>query len=346
MVIAFIINELAKEADSYTTVHMAYHAHRLGHEPLLVEVGRLSYDPDGEMGGTAYSPPKRTFKTVATFMEALRKNEPRHITSKDIDVLMLRNDPSDDLVTRPWAVGAGIIFGQLAARNGVLVLNDPFGLAGATSKLYFQHFPSIVRPRTLITRELDQIKTFFEEQDQQIILKPLQGSGGRNVFKVNDQNLGNLRQIVDAISRDGYVIAQEYLPDAAQGDIRLFVMNGSPLQRDGHYAAFRRVTAKGDVRSNIKAGAAPAAVKVTQTMLDLVEAVRPKLITDGMFLAGLDIVGDKLMEINVFSPGGLHNISKLEGVDFFEPVIQAIERKLGYKKLYGDRVPNEELAVH
>jgi glutathione synthase len=81
-------------------------------------------------------------------------------------------------------------------------------------------------------------------------------------------------------------------------------------------------------------------------MLDLVEAVRPKLIADGMFLAGLDIVGDKLMEINVFSPGGLHNISKLEAVDFFEPVVQAIERKLLYKQLYGGQLSNEQLAVH
>ena len=346
MTIAFVINDIAKELDSYTTVHLAYHAYRLGHHPLFLDVGHLSYDPDGAMGGQAHEPPKRGFKTVATFMDAVRKSPGRHVSSKEIDVLMLRNDPSDDLVARPWAVGAGIIFGQLAAKNGVLVLNDPFGLAGATSKLYFQHFPAVVRPSTLITRDLDQIKAFFEEEDRQIILKPLQGSGGRNVFKVNEQNLGNLRQIIEAIGRDGYVIAQEYLPQAAQGDIRLFVMNGTALQRDDHYAAFRRVTAKGDVRSNIKAGGSPAAVKVTDTMLGLVEAVRPKLIADGMFLAGLDIVGDKLMEINVFSPGGLHNISKLEGVDFFEPVIQAIERKLLHKGLYGGQLDNKQLAVH
>ena len=346
MVIAFVINELEKELETYTTVHLAYHAYRWGHEPLFIEVGSLSYDPDGAMGGNAYAPTKRTSRTVATFMEDVRKSRSKHVTSKDIDVLLLRNDPSDDLVTRPWAVSAGIIFGQLAARNGVLVLNDPFGLAGATSKLYFQHFPAIVRPHTLITRDLGQIKAFFEEQGQQIILKPLQGSGGRNVFKVNGMNVDNMRQIVEAIARDGYVIAQEYLPDAAQGDIRLFVMNGSALEVDGHYAAFRRVTAKGDVRSNIKAGGSPAKVKVTQTMLDLVQAVRPKLIEDGMFLVGLDIVGDKLMETNVLSPGGLANISKLEGVDFFEPVIRSIERKLMYKELYSGNIANGALAVY
>ena len=159
-------------------------------------------------------------------------------------------------------------------------------------------------------------------------------------------NVDNMRQIVEAIARDGYVIAQEYLPEAAQGDIRLFVMNGSALEVDGHYAAFRRVTAKGDVRSNIKAGGSPAKVKVTQSMIDLVEAVRPKLIEDGMFLVGLDIVGDKLMEINVLSPGGLANISKLEGVDFFEPVIRSIERKLMYKQLYSGNIVNVALAVY
>lgn len=344
MVIAFVINEISKELDGYTTAHLAYHAHRLGHEVMFLGVGDLSYDPNGAMGGMAHQPPRRKFKTVATFMDACRKSKARHVTSDTIDTLLLRNDPSDDLVTRPWAVGAGIIFGQLAARNGVLVLNDPFGLAGATSKLYFQHFPARVRPRTLITRDLAQIKAFYEEEQGQMILKPLQGSGGRNVFKVEGKDLGNLRQIVEAIGRDGFIIAQEYLPEAARGDIRLFVMNGSPLKCDGHFAAFRRVTAKGDVRSNIKAGGSPAAVKVTKGMLDLVEAVAPKLVADGIFLAGLDIVGDKLMEINVFSPGGLGNISRLEEVNFFDPVIAAIERKLEHKRAYAGQLTNVQLA--
>lgn len=345
MVIGFVINNISTEKEHNTTVYLAMHAHRMGHRVLFLGVGDLCYTPDGRMGAKAYEPPKRAFKTSVTFMAACRSAAEQRISSADLDVLMLRNDPSDDLVTRPWAQQAGIIFGDVAAANGVLVLNDPTSLAGATNKMYFQHFPAVLRPRTLITRDVAEIRTFFAEQKQLMILKPLQGSGGRNVFRVNDKNIGNLNQIIEAISRDGYVIAQEYLPDAKDGDVRLFVMNGSALERNGKYAAFRRVNARTDIRSNLKAGGTPTAVKVTDTMLELVEVVRPKLIKDGMFLVGLDIVGDKLMEINVFSPGGLLFITQLEHVNFFEAIIEAVERKHTYKTLYGPAIRNKLLAA-
>jgi len=345
MVIGFVVNNVSTEKEHNTTVHLAMHAHRMGHRALFLGVGDLCYTPDGLMGAKAYEPPKRAFKTAATFMAACRTAKEQRISSSDLDVLMLRNDPSDDMVIRPWAQQAGIIFGEVAATNGVLVLNDPTSLAGATNKMYFQHFPAILRPRTLITRDVEEIRTFFAEQQQRMILKPLQGSGGRNVFRVNDKNIGNLTQIIEAISRDGYVIAQEYLPDAKEGDVRLFVMNGEALEHKGKYAAFRRVNARADIRSNLKAGATPTLVKVTDTMLELCEVVRPKLIKDGMFLVGLDIVGDKLMEINVFSPGGLTFITELEQMNFFEPIIRSIEQKHHYKTLYGVGIRNKLLAA-
>lgn len=345
MIIGYVINDIATEKDHNTTVQLAMQAQRMGHRVLLMGVADLCYTADGRMGAKAYEPPARAYRSGAAFMAACRKVVPQRISSADLDVLMLRNDPSDDLVQRPWAQQAGIIFGEVAATDGVLVLNDPASLAGATNKMYFQHFPSVLRPRTLITRDVEEIRAFFTEQDQRMILKPLQGSGGRNVFRVNDQNIGNLNQIIEAICRDGYVIAQEYLPDAKDGDVRLFVMNGAPLQRDGKYAAFRRVNAKADIRSNLKAGATPTPVKVTDTMLELVEVVRPKLMKDGMFLVGLDIVGDKLMEINVFSPGGLLYIVELEHANFYETIIQAVEKKHHYKQLYGERIRNKLLAT-
>jgi len=345
MVIGFVINDIASEKDHNTTVHLAMHAQRMGHRVLFLGVGDLCYTPDGRMGAKAYEPPKRLFKSSVIFMAACRKAEAQRISSTDLDVLMLRNDPSDDLITRPWAQQAGMIFGEVAAADGVLVLNDPTSLGGATNKMYFQHFPAILRPRTLITRDVQEIRAFFAEQKELMILKPLQGSGGRNVFRVNHQNIGNLNQIIEAISRDGYVIAQEYLAEASQGDVRLFVMNGAPLEHKGKYAAFRRVNAKTDIRSNVKAGGKPTAVKVTDTMLELVEVVRPKLMKDGMFLVGLDIVGDKLMEINVFSPGGLIYATDLERVNFFETIIHAVEKKHHYKTFYGDRIRNKLLAI-
>src|SRR5690349_13370413 len=98
--------------------------------------------------------------------------------------------------------------------------------------------------------------------------------------------------MIDAVTRDGYAIAQEFLPAAKDGDTRLFLMNGQPLVVDGKYCAFRRISAKGDVRSNLHAGGRLAKATVTDEMLKLAEIVRPKLVADGMFLVGLDIVGD------------------------------------------------------
>ncbi len=188
-------------------------------------------------------------------------------------------------------------------RHGVIVLNDPNGLAKAMNKMYFQLFPEQVRPRTLITRDREEIRKFAMEEGGNIVLKPLQGSGGTGVFLVRIDDLSNLNQMIEAVSRDGYVIAQEYLPAASEGDTRLFLMNGQPFRYKGKYAAFRRVRTGDDMRSNIHAGGKLRQAEISDMHLKIAEIVRPKLVQDGMFLVGLDIVGDKLMEINVFSPG-------------------------------------------
>ncbi|TPE45575.1 glutathione synthetase [Pontibacter mangrovi] len=348
MTIGFVVNDITTEKPGYTTIFLAQRMHNKGHVVYLMGVGDLAYYPDGYMGADAIqADPKHKYKSPATYLEALQGEKANRVrvTAPDLDVLMLRNDPSAEGEGRAWAQNAGIIFGQLALRHGTIVLNDPTKLSDAVNKMYFQHFPEAVRPRTLITRDKEEIKQFYNEQKNNIILKPLQGSGGSGVFMVKKNDATNLNQIVEAISRDGYVIAQEYLPQASEGDTRLFVMNGEALQHKGKYCAIRRVNSKDDIRSNMHAGGSAQAAKVDQKMLDLVELVKPKLIQDGMFLVGLDIVGDKLMEINVFSPGALPDASEMEGVDFSEPVIEALERKVHYKKTYGVQINNKTVAM-
>jgi glutathione synthase len=202
-----------------------------------------------------------------------------------------------------------------------------------------------VRPRTCISRCVKEIKRFIDEQNDRVVIKPLQGSGGKNVFLIGPEERANLNQMIDAVLRDGYCVAQEYLPAAAEGDVRLFVMNGRPLMQGGKYAAFRRVNKSGDARSNMHSGGESEAVEVTADMLRLVEVVRPKLVSDGMFLVGLDIVADKLIEVNVFSPGGIGSSSEFAGVDFAKVVIEDLERKVEYRKYYNGRMKNVELAT-
>jgi glutathione synthase len=229
-------------------------------------------------------------------------------------------------------------------RHGVIVLNDPNGLSGALNKMYFQLFPEDVRPRTIITRDRDEIKKFAKHEGGNIVLKPLQGSGGQSVFLVRKDDLSNLNQMVDAVSRDGYVIAQEYLPAANEGDTRLFLMNGQPLRYRGKYAAFKRLRSGEDMRSNIHAGGVKAQAELTDMHFKLAEIVRPKLVQDGMFFVGLDIVGDKLMEINVFSPGGLGSAQKFEKVNFNHAVLDALERKVEYMGYYRRNFDNIEMS--
>nr|WP_321223634.1 glutathione synthetase [uncultured Psychroserpens sp.] len=345
MKIAFIINDHNTEKSNYTTPLLGYTAYKRGHDVYFIGVGELSYASKGHLSVRAKTIKDQSFKSQDTFFKAVQKEEFTTVSSENLDVLFLRNNPADEINERDWAQNAAFIFGEIAMRNGVIVLNHPNSLAGAVNKMYFQHFPEILRPKTVITRDHQEVKDFFEKQKRKMILKPLQGSGGTNVFMMDKKNEHNLSQTIDAICRDGFVIAQEYLTEAKNGDTRLFLLNGLPLQVDGQYAMMQRVNASGDIRSNIHAGGRPEKAKMTDQIMELADIVRPKLVQDGMFLVGIDIVGNKLMEINVFSPGGLNVMGDMYGVDFSVPVIEAIEKKVHYKAMYDDYLFNSRLAT-
>jgi glutathione synthase len=346
MRLAFVVNDIATEEAGYTTTRLGVAAVNRGWEAWVISVGNLEYDPDEQVRASARRVPKKRYKEGKSYLRDLQgpKAIEERVTIDDLDVLMLRNDPSTEKGRREWAKSAAIDFGRVAMRSGVIVLNDPNGLAKAQNKMYFQTFPEEVRPLTLITRHRDQIKAFVQDRGR-CVLKPLQGSGGEGVFLVRSDDLANLNQIIDAVTRDGYVIAQEYLEKAEQGDTRLFLMNGLPLRHRGRYAAFRRVRRGGDLRSNIHAGGTLAKADLDADAFALAEMVRPKLVQDGMFLVGLDIVGNKLMEINVFSPGGLGSAQRFEGVNFSEAVLNSLERKVQYMGYYERKFDNREMAT-
>jgi glutathione synthase len=344
--IGFVVNDVRTEEAGFTTTRLGCEAVNQGHEVFVFGVGDLAYDPDEFIRARAYTAPRKSYKSHEVYLKELQSDKAARtrITVDELDMLMLRNVPSDDYLKRPWASTAAAEFGRLAMRHGVIVVNEPNGLAKASTKMYFQLFPEQVRPRTLITRDRDEIKAFAREE-RTIVLKPLQGSGGASVFLVRPDDIPNLNQMIDAVSRDGFVIAQEYLPAAQEGDTRLFMMNGRPLRAKGKYAAFRRVREGGDMRSNIHAGGKLAPAEVTDTALHIAEIVRPKLVQDGMFFVGLDIVGDKLMEINVFSPGGLGSAQRFTKVNFNRYVIEALERKVEYMKFYGRNFDNVDMCT-
>ena len=347
MLIAFFVNDIEREYENYTTTVLAHRAMIRGHRVCYITPEDWVLNPDDSLSVHGRFLPDRKYKDRSEFFKALKSGKESEIERVDIgevDVIMLRNDPSID-TDRPWAMEAGILFGREAVRRGCIVLNDPDSLGRAINKLYFQSFPAEARAETLITKHASDIKAFAKAHKGNIILKPLQGSGGSGVFKLDAKNASNLNQMIEAIGRDGYIIAQAYVPAAKKGYIRFFLMNGKPLELDGKYAALRRVAAKDDIRSNIHAGGKAEAVEIGETELKVAEIIRPKLMADGMFLVGVDIVGDKILEVNVFSPGNLESCSKLAGVDFSETVIEAIERKVDIARQYEHTFDNRHLAI-
>ena len=347
MKICFVVNSIESEGAG-TTVYMMYEAWKRKHEVHLMGVGDFSFTQNEALSIISITLPKsHKPETPEEYLEILQgeKAKKQKIVAKDLDVLFIRNNPTEEGSGRHWAEQAGVAFGRMVQQEGVLVLNDAFALSNAfIDKLYFEELPAHVKPASLITRDKQEILDFFETHKKKMILKPLEGSGGRGVYLI-DKNEKNLNQIIENLTAQGYIIAQQYLPAAKEGDVRVLVLNGKILQKGKKYGIIKRVSGEGEFRSNISQGATPETSELTEHIQKIVDIIGPKLKRDGHFFVGLDVVKDKLIEINVLSPGGLDGLYKIGVDNFSDIIIKAIERKIEYKKHYGSGISNRELAT-
>lgn len=349
MKIGFVLNDFNTESCG-TSIILMNKASQMGHSVYALDVGDFFFANDSFMKVYSYKikEPKKPVSPEECLLQLKDADmEKSIIPIKDLDVLFLRNNPTEENSTRHWAEQAGIAFGRLAQQEGILVLNDAYGLSEAFyDKLYFEELPKCIKPKSIITRNKNEVVRFWNKQGKKMVLKPLQGSGGKDVYLI-DKNEKNINQIIDTILTQGYVIAQEYLPEVErEGDVRVIMMNGKVLEENGEKALIGRVNkSKGEFRSNFKVGAIASNSKLTPAIEKIVKLTAPKLIKDGLFFVGLDIVKDKLIEINVLSPGGLNRFQDINMPDFSETVIKAIERKLYYKGKYKGRFSNRVLAT-
>lgn len=333
MKIGFVINQTHKEQADYTTTLLALRALQLGHDICYIGLADFYYTENQVAAHVRYVHADQVPENRAVLLDILRNTAKSALLMKELDVLWLRFDPVLDMVSRPWAATAGLQFAQFAQNEGVYVVNNPEVLSQASNKLYLEKFDRSIRPDTMVTRKYQDVLDFYEGHQEQIILKPLKGSGGKNVFLMNKDNKQNLKQTVEAIARDGYVIAQEYLPKAVQGDIRFFLLNGKPIQVNGKYASVQRVQQQGEIRSNVHQGATVQAATIDNNLLQMVDRIADQLLQDGMYFVGLDIVGDKIMEINVYSPGALIHAEKIGQEDFSAAIINDLEKRISSKIL-------------
>lgn len=328
MNLGLFVSAISSERAFYTSTRLAYAATDRGHDVFYLDAGSFVYGPGTTLAANVRRAPRVAGRDYDAFVRGVQEAAPEVLRVEDLDAVILRNDPAEDARERPWAVDTGIVFGQAARERGVVVINDPAGLAKAANKAYLQEFPDRVRPRTLIARETDAINSFVEQLGSRVVLKPLLGAKGDKVFFVGGPDDPNLNQVIETIRESGYIVAQEFLDQATEGDVRMFMLDGEPLRHGDAWAAFRRRPAAKELRSNMAAGARAERCDVGPVELGIARAIGPRLRADGMLLVGLDIVGDKLVEVNVQSPGGLGSIERLSGVDFAPIIIAAVERRV------------------
>ena len=329
MRLAFFVNDVATEIDEYTTTRLARAAAQRGHEVWYVGVEDVELgESDGRLMARAHAAVFKANDTLEKFMERVKDRDAERIVMDDLDALFLRNESIEDWQERPWASPLGVVIGEMLKARGVTVVNDPKSLVRATSKLYLEEFPETIRPRSLVTRDPEAIQRFVAEVGHSVV-KPLYGAKGRNVFVIEDDGETNLAQITEAVLQDGYAIIQQFVDGGNDGDARIFLLEGQILERDGQLAAFRRVPTGNDPRANISTGGRAVPLEIGDVERGIVAAMSDKLVADGMFFVGIDVIGDKVLEINAESPGGMQAVERLYEIDVCPTIIDALERRTG-----------------
>ena len=223
---------------------------------------------------------------------------------RDFDAVVMRQDPpfNVEYLANTWLLSQ-------AEKMGVKVFNSTLSLREHSEKISILEFPEFIAP-TLVSRSLQQIRDFHSVH-QDIVIKPLDGMGGMGVFRVGPDGL-NIGSIVETLGEYGKrsLMAQKYLPEIKEGDKRLLLINGEPVP-----FVLARIPQDGDIRGNLAAGGKGVARPLSSNDQKIADKLGPILKNRGLFLVGLDIIGNNLTEINVTSPTGFVEIFEQTGFD-------------------------------
>lgn len=279
-----------------------------GHELFALRQQDIAY-VEGDVVGHAKS---LTLNAEVTPWYALGRAATSALQS--FDVVLMRKDPPFD---SEYIYSTYLL--ELAETRGARVVNRPRALRDFNEKLATAKFPQFMPP-TLVTRDSARIRDFLTIHND-TIFKPLDGMGGRGIFRVrlNDYNLS---VIIETLTEFGQrsVMVQRYIPEIVKGDKRILLINGDPLPY-----ALARIPASGETRGNLAAGGKGVAQPLSDRDREIAEAVGPALRGAGLFLVGLDVIGDYLTEINVTSPTGMQEITAQTGYNVAGAVLDALE---------------------
>ena len=241
----------------------------------------------------------------------------QEIALSELDAVLMRKDPPFDT---EYIYATYIL--ERAENEGALIVNEPRSLRDCNEKLFTAWFPELT-PTTVVTRRADKIKAFHKEHGD-VILKPLDGMGGSSIFRVMKGD-PNVSVIIETLTNHGqnYCMAQTFVPDISNGDKRILVVDGEPIPY-----CLARIPAKGETRGNLAAGGRGEARPISETDRKIAETVAPVLKEKGLIFVGLDVIGDKLTEINVTSPTCIREIEAAFDISITGKLMDAIERRV------------------
>ncbi len=239
------------------------------------------------------------------------------INLSDLDVLLMRKDPPFDTeyLTTTYLL-------DLVKAAGTLVINDPQGIRTANEKLVTLQFPELCPPH-LVSSKAELLRDFIAEH-KDTILKPLNAMAGNNVFRIRHDD-PNINVTIENLTDKGkkMIIAQRYIPEIKHGDKRIIMINGEAIPY-----ALARFAAPGETRANIMAGGSFKIQPLSKRDQEICSQIGPTLKNNGLWLVGVDIIGDYLTEINVTSPGCIPEIESLTDISITTKLLDLIQNSL------------------
>lgn len=239
------------------------------------------------------------------------------IKLSDLDVIFMRKDPplNEEFIYATYIL-------EYAERQGSLVINKPQSLRDYNEKIHSMYFADLI-PNTIITSNQDKIKNFWHKNGD-IILKPLSGMGGQSIFYVKKEDL-NFSVIVEYLTHHGkkHCIVQKYLPEIKYGDKRILLIDGEPINY-----CLARIPKKGEIRGNLAAGGIGEVRQLSKQDIYIANRVGQEIKNKGLFFVGLDIIGNKLTEINITSPTCMCEIEAATFINIRGIIMDKIETKI------------------
>ncbi|KAA0874331.1 glutathione synthase [Nitrincola tapanii] len=303
------IEKISYKKDS--SLAMLWAAQRKGWSLYYMEQSDLFLRDGVAMGRMA------TLEVAMNPEQWFTRGEYQALPLSSLDVILMRKDPPFD---NEFIYSTHLL--SLAEAEGVLVVNRTDSLRDCNEKLFATHFPECCPP-VLVSRRADLLRAFHAEH-QDVIFKPLDGMGGASIFHIREDGR-NLGVVIETLTQHGtqMCMAQKYLPEIKDGDKRILMINGEPLDY-----ALARIPSAGETRGNLAAGGRGEGRPLTERDRWICAQVGPTLREKGLLFVGLDVIGDYLTEINVTSPTCIRELDQQFGLDIAMQLMNAVEQQL------------------